>query len=85
MTFEFTSSASKAIRKLNEPDKSRVLNGIEKLPYGDIVRLQGNYSKEYYRLRVGDRRVIFCIAENSRIMIHDILPRGEAYKKGVLQ
>ncbi len=50
---------------------------IEKLPFGDVKKLQG--FKNDYRLRVGDLRVLFSI-ENDIIIIKDVLPRGQAYK-----
>jgi len=58
--------------------KNRIIQGIENLPSGDIKHLQG-YAN-IYRLRAGDFRVIFSIEENT-IIIRDILPRGEAYKR----
>ena len=49
-----------------------------RLPAGDVKKLQG--VKEEYRLRVGDLRVIFSV-RNDTLIIKDVLPRGEAYKR----
>lgn len=56
----------------------RVKNAIEKLPSGDVKKLQG-YTIDY-RLRVGDLRILFAMYDDT-IIIKDILPRGQAYKK----
>ena len=58
--------------------KKRLKEFIEKLPFGDVKKLKGY--EVYYRLRVGDLRVLFTI-ENDIITITDILPRGQAYKR----
>lgn len=51
---------------------------IEKIPFGDIKKLQG--IEEGYRLRVGDLRVLFSM-EDDNIYIDNIIPRGQAYKR----
>lgn len=58
--------------------KKRLKGAIEKLPFGDIKKLQG--VENGYRLRVGDLRVLFT-PENDIIFIDNIIPRGQAYKK----
>lgn len=77
MKIQITKTAIKSIKRLDTPTRERILNAINKLPLGDIKRLQG-YSN-YYRLRIGDFRVIYS-SENDTITISDVLPRGEAYK-----
>lgn len=77
MEIQLTKTAVKNIKKLDTPTRDRVLNGIYKLPLGDIKRLQGY--NNYYRLRIGDLRVIYSIAENT-ITVIAVLPRGEVYK-----
>lgn len=57
----------------------RILAKIERMRIGlagDVKRLT-NHSPEY-RLRVGDYRVLFTIAEG-RILIYRVLHRREAY------
>ena len=49
----------------------------EKLPLGDVVKLQGFEAE--YRLRVGNLRVLFTL-KNDTIIINDISPRGQVYK-----
>lgn len=58
----------------------RVIKAINDLPLGDIKKLQGSY--EYYRLRVGNFRIIFSKNDkNLIILIIEIGPRGEIYNK----
>lgn len=73
----YTKRAMKNIKSLDARVKDRVKSGIEKIPFGDIKKLQG-YSN-LYRLRIGDYRVIYEIW-NEEIIIDAVLPRGEAYK-----
>lgn len=76
MNIQITKTAIKSIKRLDAPTRERILNSINKLPSGDIKRLQ-RYSN-YYRLRIGNFRVIYS-SENDTITISDVLPRGEAY------
>lgn len=69
----YTKRAMKNIKSLD----FRVKDGIEKIPFGDIKKLQG-YSN-LYRLRIGDYRVIYEVWDEG-IVIDAVLPRGEAYK-----
>jgi len=74
--------ARKYLERLNEPDKSSMkaaLNGLTKEPLvGDIRPLTGQ--EGFFRLRVGKYRVLFRL-ENTMIIITNIDPRGQAYKK----
>jgi len=78
----FSPQAAKHLKKLNEPDKSRIIKAIKKLesdpPQGDIKSLAG---KDGYRLRVGDYRALFDITKD-KIIVHTIAPRGQIYKGG---
>ena len=76
MEIKLSKAFQKSFKTLDKPTKQRVKNSIEKLPLGDIKRLQG-YSV-MYRLRIGNYRVIFEM-NNDIIYIKDILPRGQAY------
>jgi mRNA interferase RelE/StbE len=71
-------SALKSIKNLNEPYRSRIKQGIERLPFGDIKKIQGY--ENIFRLRIGDYRILFFI-EAGTIYITDILPRGDVYKR----
>ncbi len=77
MNLEITKSAIKDINKLDTSARQRILTAINKLPFGDVRRLQGYFN--YYRLRVGNFRVIYSI-ENDTITVSAVLPRGDVYK-----
>ena len=66
------------VDKLDKPTRQRLKVAIEKLPDGDVKKLQGY--KNDYSLRVGDLRVLYSV-ENDIIIIKDVLPRGQAYKR----
>ena len=72
----YSKRAAKAISKISSPFKQNIKEAIEKLPVGDVKKLQGH--KNAYRLRVGDFRILFDMDE--KIEITDVLPRGDAYK-----
>ncbi|MBI3260960.1 type II toxin-antitoxin system RelE/ParE family toxin [Candidatus Berkelbacteria bacterium] len=66
----------------NQTDRvDRGLFSLSRDPYqgGDIKKLQNLAG--YYRLRVGDLRIIFEIHEKQKaVWVNQILPRGQAYK-----
>lgn len=78
MQIKYSNRAVKYINSADKPTKNRLRLAIEKIPFGDIKKLQG--IKDGYRLRVGDLRVLFSIEDNI-VYIEDIKPRGEAYKR----
>lgn len=78
MQIEYSRPAVKYINLQDKPTKKRLKEAIEKIPQGDIKKLKGLENE--YRLRVGDLRVLFTI-EGNMIIIYDILPRGQAYKR----
>lgn len=78
MQIVYERNAAKHIQEQDKPTKQRLRTAIEKLPDGDVKKLQGY--KNDYRLRVGNLRVLFAI-ENDIIIIKDVLPRGQAYKR----
>ena len=73
---------AKTLRRMNEPQKGRIIKALEHLskepPEGDIKSLVG---RDGYRLRVGDYRVLFDITEQE-IVVYDIGLRGQIYKGG---
>lgn len=77
MRIVFEKEAAKHISKMDKTSKTRIKQAIDKLPAGDVKKLQGMVND--YRLRVGDLRVLFSV-ENDIIIIKDVLPRGQAYK-----
>lgn len=78
MKIEYSKKAAKYINSVERPMKKRLREAIEKIPFGDIKKLQG--IENGYRLRVGDLRVLFSI-EDDTIYIENIIPRGQAYKR----
>ncbi len=70
--------AEKYINSADSSTKQRLKTAIAKLPaFGNIKKLAGY--DNFYRLRVGDLRVLFTY-ENENIIILDIKPRGQVYK-----
>ena len=78
MEVRITKTAIKNVKKLDSPTRDRILSSINKLSFGDVKKLQGY--DNYYRLRVGDFRVIYSL-DDETITISAVLPRGEAYKQ----
>ena len=78
MQIEYIKKAIKYINSADKLTKKRLKESIEKIPLGDIKKLQG--IEDGYRLRVGDLRVLFSMEDNI-IYIDNIIPRGQAYKK----
>lgn len=74
---EYKKKAVKYINSCDKITKRRLREEIEKLPLGDVVKLQGFEAE--YRLRVGNLRVLFTL-KNDIITINDISPRGQVYK-----
>jgi mRNA interferase RelE/StbE len=76
--------AKKTLQSLSRPDRNKITEKIMVLgvnpddPRLDIKSLQG---QPYYRLRVGDWRVIYDRDDDVKIIaIEKIKPRGGAYK-----
>lgn len=78
MQIEYSKKAIKYINSADKLTKKRLKESIEKIPLGDIKKLQG--IEDGYRLRVGDLRVLFSMEDNI-IYIDNIIPRGQAYKR----
>lgn len=77
MEVQITKTAIKDIKKLDTSTRDRILKGIYKLPLGDVKRLQGYIN--YYRLRIGDFRVIYSVS-GEIIIVSAVLSRGDVYK-----
>ncbi len=71
--------ARKYLLRLHDPDQSRLEEAIDKLQQldGNIKHLSG--TKNEYRLRVGDYRILFEINDDT-ITVTKIGPRGDVYK-----
>lgn len=78
MKIIITKSAKKAMKKMDKGMRNRIIAAVNRIPVGDIKRLRGYENN--FRLRVGDYRILYTqISE--KIIINNILPRGEAYKR----
>ena len=78
LKIEYSKKTVKYINSVDKPTKKRLREAMEKIPLGDIKRLQG--IENGYRLRVGDLRVLFSIEDNI-VYVDNIVSRGQAYKR----
>ncbi len=83
MTFDifFTKESKKFLKKLNKEDKIRIISTLERCrvrPYSYVKKI---VSSPYFRLRVGDYRVIVDIkAGELLILVIEIGHRRNVYK-----
>ncbi len=83
---ELSKSCLKILERLEKTTSSRILNRLENLEevenplrHKDVRALEGKL-KGFYRLRVGEYRVIFELdSEERRIGVLAIVPRGKGY------
>lgn len=75
----YLKSAFKSLEKYDEKTRIRIIDSIDKIPQGDVKKLQGEKHPPLYRLRVGKYRIVYHI-ENENIIIVDIDTRGDIYK-----
>ena len=78
---EYSKQAAKFLNRQEKSTKQRIKDSIEKIPAGDIIPYQAN--KKYFRLRVGDFRILFAWLTDEQLFIAVIDGRGQVYKKGV--
>lgn len=83
-TIQIKREAKKKLQSLSRTDRTRIAEKIDLLglnpdnPTLDVKPLTG---QPYYRLRVGNWRVIFDRQDDVKIIaIEKIKPRGDAYK-----
>ena len=71
----------KSFSKHERAMQKRIIRAIEKLPSGDVKKMQGSKktSKPIFRLRIGKYRVLFAMDEEN-IHIYEIDSRGDIYK-----
>lgn len=74
----YLKNALKTLESYNKDTRKRLIDSINKIPQGDIKRLQGENYPPLYRLRVGKYRIIYHI--NDEILIVKIDTRGDVYK-----
>ena len=77
---EIDKRAVKFIAKHPKPQRERLLKAIYRLPFmGDIKAMQGYAG--FYRLRVGDYRVIYTVNDNVLLVrVIEVGNRGDVYK-----
>ncbi len=75
----FLKNAYKTLSEYDRDTRKRIYNAIQKIPQGDIKRLQGVNYPPLYRLRVGKYRIVYHIEPNE-IIIVKIDTRGDVYK-----
>ena len=78
---EYSKQADKYLKDLDKKTERRIKDGIEKIPAGDIIPYKAKAG--YFRLRVGNYRILFKWLNDEQILIAIIDSRGQAYKKGV--
>lgn len=77
--------AVRYLKRLSESQRQRIKQSLRELEDGitdrvDIKAMAGQW-KGYYRMRIGDSRVIFCIDKKLRtIYVDHIGARGDVYK-----
>lgn len=80
---EWTKPALNDVNRLDRRTRERILRAVERFSatgHGDVEKLKG--SKDEYRLRVGNWRILFRLLELERLIrIRRVLPRGSAYQK----
>lgn len=78
---EIEKKAVKFIEKQPQPQRIRIFSAIKKLPYsGDIKQMQGY--ENYFRLRVGDYRIIFTKQDDILLVrVVEAGNRGDIYKE----
>ena len=78
---EYSKQAGKYLESLDKKTQQRLKDGIEKIPAGDIIPYKARAG--YFRLRIGDYRILFNWLSDEQIFVALIDSRGQAYKKGV--
>ncbi len=76
MIIQYSVQVVKFLRRQDKTTQKRIISAINKLPSGDVKKLQGRTG---YRLRVGNFRIIFDFAGNI-IYIEEVDSRGQIYK-----
>ena len=81
MNITLKKEAAKTLSEMDFQTQRRITQAILKLPAGDIKPLQG-YSG-YYRLRVGNWRIIYTYTNSKTVLIAKIATRGGVYKGAI--
>lgn len=73
---KYSKQAIKFLKKQPRNQRSKIVEAIQNIPYGDIKKLKG---LPFYRLRVGDYRVFFN-QDKEVTFVEKIGNRGDVYK-----
>jgi len=76
LKIQYSKQAVKFLSKQDKITQNRIINAINNLPNGDVLKLQGRLG---YRLRVGSFRILFDKSGNVLYII-EIDNRGQVYK-----
>ena len=81
---EFSSQASKYIKKLNEITKNRIKEKIEKLEQNpfpqEVERVEDFGTEKVFRVRVGDQRILYIVRYTpNKIIVVKVDKRPRVY------
>lgn len=78
----FTKESKKFLKKLNHQDKIRIISALERCRIRPHAHVKKLVSSPYFRLRVGDYRVILDISTGKLlIIVVDVGNRKNIYKQ----
>ena len=77
-SIEYSRAAEKYLDSQTQTMRKRIMDAVDKLPAGDVIKLKG---RKGYRLTIGGVRVLFDYNDSSVIDVVMIAPRGDVYKK----
>ncbi len=79
---EFSKESLKQLKKLPKFTNNRIISTIKRIRIRPVSHVKKIVGSKYFRLRVGDYRVIMDIIDNKLvIMVIDIKHRKNIYKK----
>ncbi len=78
----WTEKSLKQLKKLDKPMQKRIIEKVDSISYDPFSHVTKLVGLDFYRLRVGDYRIIMTI-ENGKMVIFvlEIGHRGDIYKK----
>ena len=85
MQVQILAKAAKDLKVLTPPDRARILKKVEQYaadPTSQANNVKALQGSDLFRLRVGDYRVLFTIAEDGTVtvmLVHRVRHRREAY------
>jgi len=77
----YSKQANKFLDKLDNDAENRIMDAIDKIPDGDITPYRSK--KGYFRLRIGDYRILYTWLDGEIVFVAVIENRGQVYKKGI--